>query len=200
MADEDREARIADGLASKRPGPVRPDAPPGPPPRPPISSASPAPIKAPTPPPGAITASRSLWIISFVLGFLAIGVAFLARTTQVDELQELIRDLMPDESDSTLERAALIAYWTCIGLLVIVIVVEALLLRLVMNRRRGVRWAMVLFLFAHAAIAVAVDAFLALGDTGLYVRLLLAAQLLLAGIAAIVALLPGVGRWLHRER
>ncbi len=200
MADEEREPRTADRSPETQPASARRNTPPAPPPRPPISNASPAPIKPPTPAPGAITASRSLWVASFVLGFLAIGVAFLARSAQVDELREVIRDLMPDESDSTLERAALIAYWTCIGLLVIVIVVESLLLRLVMNRRRGVRWAMVLFLFAHAAVAVAVDAFLALGDTGLYVRLLLAAQLLLAGIAAIVALLPGVGRWLHRER
>ena len=198
MADEDREARIADGSAPRQP--ARSATPPAPPPRPPISDASPAPIKAPTPPPASITASRSLWLVSFVLGFLAIGVAFLARTAQVDELQDLIRDLMPDESDATLERAAQLVFWSCIGALVLVMVVEALLLRLVMNRRRGVRWALVLFLFGHAAVAVAADAFLALGDTGVYLRLLLAAQLLLAALAAIVGLFPGAGRWLHGDR
>ena len=109
MAEDAREAGIADRFAPKPPGGAKSE-PPAPPPRPPLSNASPAPIKAPTPPPGTVTASRSLWIASFVVGFLAIGVAFLARAAQVDELQELIGDLMPGESDSTLERAAQIAY------------------------------------------------------------------------------------------
>jgi hypothetical protein len=200
MADDTGEAGIADRFAPKQPGPGRSDTPPAPPPRPPIAYASPAPIKAPTPPPGSITASRSLWVTSFVVGFLAIGLAFLARTAQLDELQELISDLMPGETESTLERAAQIAYWACVGGLVVVIVAEALLLRLVMNRRRVIRWVMLLFLFVHAGVAVAADAFLALGDAGLFVRLLLATQLLLAGIAAVVALLPGAGRWLRGER
>lgn len=196
MADNAGEPGIAGRFEPKPPGKKRSDAP-APPPRPPMSNRSPAPITAPAPPPTAITAARMLWITSFLLGFLAIGVAFLARASQVDELQELIGDLMPGESDSTLERAAGIVYWACVAGIVLVILVEALLLRLVMSRRRGVRWAMLLFLFAHAAVAVVADTFLALGDAGGYLRLLLAAQLLLAGIAAIVALLPGSGRWLR---
>jgi hypothetical protein len=147
-----------------------------------------------------VTAARSLWVISFVVGFLAVGLAFLTRGTLMDELQDLIRGLMPDESDGTLERAATVAFWASLGGLVLVIIIEALLLRLLMIRRRGARWSLLLFLFVHAAIAVAADAFLSVGDVGMFVRLLLAAQLLLAGIAAVLALLPGAGRWLRRGR
>lgn len=196
MADTPGESGIAGRFEPKPPGEKRADTPP-PPPRPPMSNRSPAPISAPTPPPAAITASRSLWITSFVVGFLAIGVAFLARVSQVDELQELIGDLMPGESEDTVERASAIVYWSCVGGIMLIIVLEALLLRLVTNRRRGIRWAMLLFLIVHAAIAVVADAFLSIGDTGIYLRLLLAAQLLLALLAAVVALLPGSGRWLR---
>jgi hypothetical protein len=198
MADDAGEPGPAGRFPPKQPGPPRADAP-VPPPRPPISKASPAPIRPAVPPPSAIIASRSLWVTSFVVGFLAIGVAFLARAGQMDELQDLIDDLMPDENESTLERAAAVVYWACIGALVGVIVVESLLLRLVMNRRRGVRWFLLAFVAIHAGVAIVADAFLSLGDAGAYLRLLLGAQLVLALIASVVSILPGTRRWFRVE-
>lgn len=153
----------------------------------------------PEPPPAAIVASRSLLIAGFIAGFVTISIAFLFRLGQIDALQERIADLLPDETDGTVERLAAVAFWGSIAAILVVIVVQALLLRLVMNRRRGARWLLLGFLAVHAAVAVGAAAFLGTGDAGPYLLTFLGGQLVLAGLAFVASVLPGTSAWFRRQ-
>lgn len=165
-----------------------------------MSDSTPPPVPLPIEPTGPVKAARSLWIISFAVGLLAAVFVFLARNAQVERLRQLVTDLQPDRNAETLRAVATFVVWGSLGALVLLIVVEALLLRVMMRRHGGARWALLIVLLIHGAVAVLADAIVvAPTDEGVYVRILLGAQLLLAVAGLVVSMLPGARRWFRAE-
>ncbi len=197
MSNDAHEKDISARFAPRPPG--ERNAPP-PPPRPQVSNLTPPPSRPEVPPPGTVIASRSLWIAGFLSGLIALGIVFYGRDGVLDGLQDRIGDLAPDESDDTLERVAGVVYWSTMSAMLVVIITEWVLVGRMMRRRGGARWALLLVLVVHAAVALLADAFLGLGDLGAYLRLLFWAQLLLSGVALIVSLLPAAGRWFRTRK
>ena len=138
--------------------------------------------------------------MGFLAGIAAVVIAFYAGDEQRSALQDVLAGLLPEETAATLERIATVLFWVTLGAILVVILVESLLLSRMMGRHGGVRWLMLLVLAVHAVVAVFADAFLSGGDVGIFLRLLLLAQLLLAGVALILSFLPGTGRWFRTRR
>ena len=138
--------------------------------------------------------------MGLLAGIAAVVIAFYAAEDQRSALQDVLADLLPDENEGTLERIASVLFWATLVAILVVILVESVLLSRMLGRHGGARWLMLLVLAVHAVVAVFADAFLSGGDVGLFLRLLLLAQLLLAGVALIVSFLPGTGPWFRSRR
>jgi hypothetical protein len=147
-----------------------------------MSDVTPAPVPALIRPSKSMRLARAFWVASFLVGVLVVAIAFLRRTTQFTDLHVFIRGLQPGYDTAAVDRAATLAFWGSLAALALFLLVEALL-RPVTERRTGARWAMVVVLLGHAALAVGADPFIALGEAATYSRLLLGIQLLLAAAA-----------------
>lgn len=165
-----------------------------------MSDLTPAPVPAPITPSRPMKVVRSLWIGSFVAGLLAIVFAFLAREVQLERLRELITELEPGQDPETLDAVATLVFWGSLGPLALVVIIEAILVRAMMRRHGGARWGLLVTLLFHGAVAVLADAFVVTPEwEGILVRVLLLAQLLLAGAGLIGSAFPAANAWLRAE-
>jgi hypothetical protein len=166
-----------------------------------MSNLTPAPVPKKVPPTVTILVSRYLWFASLVAGMGVLLFAFLARNTQVESLTQVVKDIQPDQDAGTLKNVATFLFWASLVAISLVILVEGLLVRRMMRRNGSVRWAMFFVLLVHAAVALLADAFLVTPEQeGMYLRILLAAQLLLAVAAFFASLMPGAWSWFRAER
>lgn len=179
-----------------------------PPPRPELQHFSPAPLHDEPTPSGAVKASRSLWLTSFGVGALAVFLVFLSRNAQLEHVGAMVREVDATVDSSRASFLASLAFYGSLGLLILVIVLEALLLRTMLRRRRWSRLSLLMVLPAHAIVAIVAEAFLtgpggegamigsfALAAEGAQVRWLLAIQLSLASLAALTSFGPGARAW-----
>ncbi|WP_374947893.1 hypothetical protein [Agreia sp.] len=204
MSDEplnDLDATSQHEPAPLRPPDKRPRPSSSPPPRPVMSDNTSAPIIRPVLPSGAIQASRYLWFGSFVAGVMVALFAFLARSNQTDRIQDVIRDLDPDRDADTLETAANIVLWGSLGAVLVVLLVELALLFSMLRGRGWIRFVQLPMLVVHAIVAIVADALIVGDDVdGVFLRALLAAQLLLAVAGFLASFLPGTRAWFRREK
>ncbi|MBG6217279.1 hypothetical protein IWX75_001734 [Arthrobacter sp. CAN_A6] len=171
------------------------------PPRPEMSDPKPPPALAPREPNTEVRVSGRLWTASFLVGALALVVAFLDRTTHLDFLREtaggLGTGLEPDEIDIVIG----LAFWGTLGALLFVILVEMILVRPLLRGGGWARWALLGALVLQIGAALLATAFLAGSGTGFQpVPLLAIASAVLACAALVACLLPGATRWFRSGR
>ena len=172
----------------------------GPPPRPPMSDTTPPP-EPPAPVPGGIlNAARVMWLFSFLLGVIAIAVAFLSRNPQIEAITQMVRDFAPEQSDENLQAAAAIVFWGCVSAMTFVLLIEFLLFQAMMRRHGSARWLMLAAVAIQTAVVLLSGAFISAGVEGIIVSILVVLQLVLAGMAFIVGLLPGTWAWFRRAK
>ena len=169
------------------------------PPRPAMSDLTPAPVERPLPPPTALVASRYLWGMSFVIGVVAILVAFVARDAQIDELTVVVGDLQPNADTEATAQLAGAIFAGSLSAVAVVILLEVILLASLFGRRPWIRFAQLGAVILHGAITVVAVAFIAIGDQAPALASGLIAQAVLAGLALVTEFLPGAGGWLRRR-
>jgi hypothetical protein len=170
------------------------------PPRPPLSDHTPAPIREILTPPPAVKRVRFLWILSFASGLIAGIFAFFARDSVLEHVRGLINGLERGDDQETVEALAVVVFWGTLGMLALVILIEAVLLVVLMRRHGKVRFVLLAMLLVHGVVTLVADAFLAApGDQELGIRVLLVIQLVLAGAAVIASVLHGAGQWFRAE-
>jgi hypothetical protein len=201
MSDESQRRSSEEHPATAEP--VRPaEAQPVPrvkPPRPEMSDRTPPPATLSRTPTGPVKISRYLWLTSFVIGLAVLAFAFLARNDHIERLSTVIADVEPDRAAETLDTVALIVFWSSLGAIALVILIEALLERAVVRRHRWAQWAQLLVLVVHTGVVLLAGAFIALGNEGLLIAVFLVVQLLLGGMALVVSVLPGSGAWFRAK-
>jgi hypothetical protein len=166
-----------------------------------MSDRTPAPVLQPIVPTRQVRAARTLWIISFAAGLIAMLFAFVARDDQLKRLRELTTDLAPERDAETLSALASLVFWGTLALVVLVIVIEAILLRVMVRGHGGARWALMFTLFVNAGALLIADALvIPPGDDGLYLRVCLIAQLTLAGAGLVLSLFPGASSWFRAQK
>ncbi|MCU1638942.1 MAG: hypothetical protein JWL94_1589 [Microbacteriaceae bacterium] len=144
--------------------------------------------------------ARALWLTSLAAGLLAIVTALLEWDAQVDRLSTAAAEIEPGRDTATLDAVATIVFGGSLAALVLVVVIEAVLLKVMMRRHAWARWALLVVLLVHSGVVLLAEASLAApGIEGILVRLLLLGQLLLAGAGLIVSVLPGARRWFRTE-
>jgi len=148
---------------------------------------------------GIARALRSFLVLSFVLGGIAIAFAALNRTTQVEELRSAIADTLPTMAADMRDIVSAALYLGTLTSLAVIVLVEALLLRAIMRRRRGARWGLLVVVIVHLALAIVTSGIVGTGEGGIPIIGLLAAQFCAAAAGAIIGVLPVTRRWMLGE-
>ena len=156
------------------------------------------PVLRKIPVPRVVKVARTFWVLSFVLGGAAVFIAFLytghahGRATE-DARADSAPGYGPAEGVESLRQYRLLGerssdlHWSSRS--------EAVLLAFILNRRGGARWLQLLVLALHVVVVVVALAFIAIGDWGTLVALLLLAGLALAVTGWVLCLLGSAGRW-----
>ena len=166
-----------------------------------MSDSTPAPVLQPIVPTRTVKLARTLWLVSFAAGSIAILFAFVSRDEQLSRLRDLVTQLAPERDAETLAALASLVFWGTLGLVALVIVIEAILLRVMMRGHGGARWALMFILFVNAAVSLIADAFVILpGEEGLYLRICLVGQLTLAGGGLVLSLFPRPSAWFRAQK
>jgi hypothetical protein len=153
------------------------------------------PVLRKIPVPKVVRFARTLWLLSFVSSGAAVLIAFLSRDTLTAELTETLGRLAPRYDEEEVSSLVDVVYWSSIAGLVLVVGLEAVLLGFVMNRRGGARWLQLPVLVLHTGVVFIASAFIAIGDWGAVVELLLLAGLVFAVVAWVLCLVPPAHRW-----
>lgn len=171
------------------------------PPRPTMSDSTPAPVRRLGPPTPTVRVARGLWLTSLALGAIAGFFVFLYRADQLERLRELVTDFDSSLDSETVDAVTLIVFWGGLGALALVLLLEAISLNILLRGHGGARWALIGMLVVHACTLVLADSVLIAPDqAGLYLWILLLAQLVLASTGLVFSFLPGASRWFRAER
>ena len=91
-------------------------------------------------------------------------------------------------------------FWVCLGTLLAVMAIQALLVKMMMGRRGRLRWALLAVLPLHGIAVLLVDGFLVLPSAaGTAISMLLLAQLTLSGAALVLGVLDGTNAWFRAK-
>lgn len=174
---------------------------PAPPPRPGVTLSAPPPIAVATEAPGPAKVSRSLWVASFVAGAALIVTDFLGRNAHFERLKGVIEGMVPAGDAESLQGATAVVFLGSLGMLALVIAMEAVLLAIIFKRRSWARWALAPLVLLHAVVTVIISDFVvAPGSDGVLATVLLAAQYILAAAGLILLFLPATTAWLRSGR
>ncbi len=170
------------------------------PPRPGMSDSTPAPVRRLSPLTRTLLAARWLWLASIALGLIAGFFVFIYRADQIDRLKQMITELDATRAAETVNALSLLVFWGALGILALVLVLEAIMLSVMLRGHGAARWALLFLLVLNAGTVLLADAVLLPPDgNGPYLWLLLIAQFVLAGAAFVCSLLPGASGWFRAQ-
>lgn len=170
-----------------------------PPARPSLARKEAAPVIVRVPAPVSVRLSQLFWVLSLLVGAVAVVYLFVIREPVLPEIAGLVEGVDASRAEETYTTAADIVYWTGFGTLVAVLLVELTALVSFSNRRRGARWWLLGALVVQAIAFLAVRELIALGDRAVPLERILLIQLGLAVFALLLSALPGALRWTARQ-
>ncbi|WP_227411916.1 hypothetical protein [Cryobacterium sp. BB736] len=165
-----------------------------------MSDSTPAPVRRLSPPTRTLLTARWLWLASLALGLIAGFFIFIYRADQIDRLQQTITELDATRAAETVDALSLLVFWGALGILALVLVLEAIMLSVMLRGHGGARWALLFLLVLNAGAVLLADAVLLPPEgNGPYLWLLLIAQFVLAGAGFVCSLLPGSSGWFRAQ-
>ena len=168
--------------------------------RPPVLSPNAPPVLVKLSPPLGVRACQFMWVLSFLLGAIAVVFYFVVREDQLPLIVETIRGVQSDRPDETYDKAADIVYWSVFAGMLALLLVQITLLISFMNRKPGVRWWQFLTLLFQALFFGLGRELVTGGEHGEQLQQLLAGQLVSVILALLLSNLPGAMAWSARRR
>ncbi|WP_261165286.1 hypothetical protein [Microbacterium sp. Marseille-Q6965] len=151
------------------------------------------------PPPISVRLSETAWILSLVLGAVAVVYLFIIRQDVQPSIIEMAKTVDDSRAEETYTSVADILYWSVFGALVAVLLVQVTLLVSFANRRLKARWGLFGTLLFQAILFLLAREFVVRGDSALPLENILLIQLGLAALGLLFSLLPGALRWTARQ-
>ncbi|GER23452.1 hypothetical protein NCCP1664_19480 [Zafaria cholistanensis] len=134
------------------------------------------------------------------MGVAACLVAYFSRDATLEHLKGLVMQRQTVGHEVALDALVSTLFWGCLGTLLAVMAIQALLVKVMMNRHGRLRWALLAVLPLHGFAVVVVDAFLVLpSGAGTATSVLLLAQLALSGVALVLGVLDGTSAWFRAK-
>lgn len=181
--------------APGKPGQPKRDAPV----RPPVRSASAAPVLVKVPPPFSVRLSQFLWIISFAVGGFTAVYFFVIRQELLPLIADVARGVTKGRDDETYTAAADIVFWVVFAIVVGVLLVQITLMVSFMGRRPNIRWWQLATFVVQALLIPMSPEWVALGKRGEPLSFLLAAQAALVLLALLCSVMPKAIAWSARQ-
>ncbi len=213
-SDTPSERRVGSQELTRRSGASAPQAQvrrsPAPPPyEPPPKAAKPerpalydkaaAPVMVKMPPPAAVRLAQISWVLSLVVGAIAVGYLFIIRQSIDPDIEAIVREVDTTRPSETISSAADIVFWCVFGAMVTVLLVQITTLVSFNNRRNNARWWMLGILVFLAVTVLAARQFVAVGDRGVPLDRLLLIQLGLSALGLLFSVIPAALRWTARK-
>ncbi|WP_457963420.1 hypothetical protein M1E17_18565 [Arthrobacter sp. D1-29] len=140
-------------------------------------------------------------MLSFLCGLAVLAAAFFSRDAHLERLRGVVDQMAPGAEADALTTSVAIVFWGSVGTLLLVILLEAMTLGSAMNQRGWARWVMIPLLLGHVGAMLVAGSFLVpANDSGSYVVLLWAAQLLLAFAGLVLLFLPSSAAWFRSRQ
>ena len=165
------------------------------------STASPhaAPVLTKRPPPFTVRISQFLWVMSLVIGAVAVVYLFVIREDEVPLIVEIAKEVVADRSEETYKAAADILYWSVFGLAVTLLLTQVVLLVSFSNRKPNARWWQLATVIGQVLLFLLATQFLGGGEHGPVLRQILLAQWGLALGALLFSSFRGALQWTARR-
>ncbi|WP_150952860.1 hypothetical protein [Microbacterium testaceum] len=184
---------------SPAPPPSEPAAKPAKPERPALHDKAAAPVMVKMPPPAAVRLAQICWVLSLVVGAIAVGYLFVIRQSIDPDIEAIVREVDASRPSETISSAADIVFWCVFGAMVAVLLVQITVLVSFNNRRDNARWWMLGILLFLAVTVLAARQFVAVGDRGIPLDRLLLIQLGLSALGLLFCIIPAALRWTARK-
>ncbi|MDQ1137854.1 uncharacterized membrane protein YhaH (DUF805 family) [Microbacterium sp. SORGH_AS 1204] len=184
---------------SPAPPPYEPPAKAAKPERPALHDKAAAPVMVKMPPPAGVRLAQICWVLSLVVGAIAVGYLFVIRQSIDPDIEAIVREVDASRPAETVSTAADIVFWCVFGALVTVLLVQITSLVSFNNRRNNARWWMLGVLLLLAVTVLAARQFVAVGDRGVPLDRLLLIQLGLSGLGLLFSVIPAALRWTRRK-
>jgi hypothetical protein len=167
--------------------------------RPSLSNKPGAPVLVKLPAPVSVRLSQLSWVLSIVVGAVAVVYTFVIRVPQLPEIVTIIRGVDESRADTTYQAAADIVFWSIFGAMVAVLLVQITCLVSFSNRRPNARWWLLGTVIFQGIIFLAARELIAVGDRGVPLERIMLIQLGLAGLGLLFAALPPAMKWTARR-
>jgi hypothetical protein len=143
--------------------------------------------------------AQFFWILSFAVGGFAVVYLFVIRQDQLPLIADVARRVTPGRSDETYDAAADIVYWVIFGVIVAMLLTQITLLVSFMSRRPHVRWWQLATWVVQVIVLLLSMEWVAIGDRGQPLKLLLEGQVGLVLLALLASVLPKAIAWSARQ-
>lgn len=167
--------------------------------RPTLNQKAAPPVLVKMPPPFLVRLAQMLWILSLMTGVVGIVYAFIIRLQQLKPIEKLIKGVVPGRAAETYTSAAELLFWCVFGGMLVIILLEIVHLVSFGNRKPNVRWWQFGALMLQGVVLLLAHEYIAMGDRGQPLQLLLLAQFALAVLGFLVSLLPPALHWSARR-
>lgn len=167
--------------------------------RPPTENPNIAPVLVKLTPPFSVRMSQFFWILSFAIGGFTAVYFFVIRKELLPLIADRVRAVVEGRSDQTYDTASDIVFWIVFGVMVGVLLVQITLLVSFMSRRAHVRWWQLATFGVQVILVLMSSEWVAIGDRGQSLLLLLPAQAGLVLLALLSSVLPPAIAWSARR-
>lgn len=167
--------------------------------RPSLRSDNQAPVLIKEPPPFAVRLSQLLWVVSFIVGAIAVVYYFIVREEHLASIVDVIKQVDDSRPDDTYDVAADLVYWSAFAVMVAILLTQVTLLVSFMNRRPGTRWWQFATLLVQAGLYALFLEAVGQGEQGEQLRRLMIGQTGLVSLALLTSTLRPALTWTARQ-
>lgn len=167
--------------------------------RPRLRSDNEPPVLVKEPPPFAVRLCQLLWVLSFVVGGVAVVYLFVVRTDHLPSITDAIKVVDGSRPDDTYAMAADIVYWFTFGFMVALLLAQITQLVSFMSRKPGVRWWQLATLITQAGLYALALEVVGDGEQGEQLRRLMLLQCGLVALALLAGSVRPALSWTARR-
>jgi hypothetical protein len=149
--------------------------------------------------PFSVRLSQFFWVASIAVGVFTLVYYFVIRQDLLPLIADRARLVSAGRPDGVYDSASDIIFWTIFAVLVATVFLQVVFLVSFMSRRPRIRWWQLATLALPGALVALTPEWVALGEPGVPIQPLLAAQTAVGLVALLLSVLPGALRWSARQ-
>ena len=167
--------------------------------RPATTSTIGAPVLTTLPPPFTVRLSQFLWVLSLLVGAVAVVYLFAIRTEQTPLIVDVVKGVVTGRSDEAYRTTADILYWSVFGIALTLLLVQVVLLVSFSTRKPRARWWQLATVAGQVLLYLLSAELVSVGQHGPILRQVLLAQWGIALLALLFSTFRNALQWTARR-